>query len=132
MKKYLLLVVAVVFGAGLCFAETGGQTKAIAQQSGGTAVQSTTTTQSASMEKSFEGTIVWVKAADKVKKMSASINVMGADNKALTFVVKGGTVIEGKDKTQLKFSSLKKDEKVMVTYKVVKDRNIADTIALES
>jgi uncharacterized lipoprotein YehR (DUF1307 family) len=132
MKKYLLLMVAVVFAAGLCFAETGGQTKTTAQQSGGTAVQSTTTTQPASVEKTFEGTIVWVKAGDKVKKTSAAMNVMGTDNKALTFVVKGGTVIEGKDKTQLKFSSLKKNEKVMVTYKVVKERNVADTIVLES
>ena len=132
MKKYLLLMVAVVFAAGLCFAETGGQTKAATQASGGTAVQSATTTQPAAVEKTFEGTIVWVKPGDKVKKTSATINVLGADNKALTFVVKGSTVIEAKDKTTVKLSSLKKDEKVMVSYKVVKERNIADTIVLES
>ena len=131
MKKYLILAAAVVFAAGLSYAETGGQSKTT-QQSSGTTVQKTATAQPAAVEKTYEGTIVWVKAADKAKKTSARINVLGADGKAMTFVVKGNTVIEGKDKTKLMFSSLKKDEKVMVTYKQIKERYVADSVTVES
>jgi len=132
MKKFLFLMVAVVFAAGLAVADTSGQTKATSEKSGGTTVQSTATAKPTPVEQNFEGTIVWMKAADKVKKTSASINVLGADGTAVTFFMKGSTVIEGKDKAQLKFSSLKKDEKVKVTYKVIKENNVADSVVLES
>jgi hypothetical protein len=41
-------------------------------------------------------------------------------------------MIEGKDKPKLVLSSLKKDEKVLVTYREVKDRDVADFVDIES
>ncbi len=140
MKKYALLVAAVVCAASFAFAVPGpydpyhayGPTERYSQHYGGIIAQSSVIDQPASVEKNFEGTIVSLSRIGKGKMKNERITLLGAENNERTFVVNKKTMIEGKGKLDLVLSSLKKDEKVLVTYREVKDRDVADFVDIES
>jgi hypothetical protein len=134
MKKYLLLVVAVVFAAGFAFAGSYGQSEATNQNSTGSSIPWVAMSSPSSAEKTYEGNIESLMGSNGKNSNHPRIEVKdpSARGKLETFIVEQSTVIEAKDHSAIAFSDLKKNEKVMVTYEIRNNQNVAVSITVES
>jgi hypothetical protein len=79
----------------------------------------------------LEGTIAKVIVANKAKKTSDEISVVGADGKAVLIGVKAGAVITGADGKALAFAKLAAKEKVKVEYTLKGKLAEASSITVE-
>lgn len=133
MKKLSVIAALVIVGAFVFAAENATKPAAApaAAPAATAAAAPVAAPAAAPVATSLEGTIAKIVAANKAKKTSDEISVVGADGKAVLIGVKAETVITGVDGKALAFAKLAAKDKVKVEYTLKGKAKEASSITIE-